>query len=202
MKKKTKGKKVVQKKKEEQKVADTCEGYGIAFSNSDDECLKCSESEECLKLTNSENAPDEEDVVDAEVDDIDVVDDELEPSGTDDPYELLSNKVVELAESVEALEIKIAAMSGPGKPAGTVGGGSKKASKAEKDEMKKALLDGAPYKKEELESFSGRTIKQLASALTINSFGKKKDAVVTLILNTQKKAATQKGKKKKSALKK
>jgi len=50
---------------------------------------------------------------------------------------------------------------------------------------KKKLLENMPYKKEQLSKFNIRELKMLSSMIGINSFGKKKDDIIKLILKNQ-----------------
>ena len=85
-----------------------------------------------------------------------------------DGITILCNKLEEIRRAMNGVQVETAAASRKATTVEPVERTSHKMNKDEKEALKANLLKKAPYTKEELEGISGRTVKQLASAMEIN----------------------------------
>ena len=98
------------------------------------------------------------------------------------------NETDNLKTRISAMEIRMASVEAQlNLMVGSVPRKSKKRSVADKETVKAELLKTAPYDKKRLDDMKINDMKLLASAMGINSFGKKRDALIKAILSAQKK---------------
>jgi len=183
----------------EGKPKPNCEGYGVAYSGTDDECLKCDISSDCERLTNGDDLDagaktDKEEFPVAskkeEKAKATAKKDEDAPAKAESKSDIISR--------LDAIKARIEDIASAMISTGNVGGGKKKGSnKAEKEAAKAELLEKGPYGSDELKALMGKEVKMLASAMGINSFGQAREDVEKAILAAQKKSPAKDTKKKK-----
>lgn len=113
----------------------------------------------------------------------------------------------DLKERVKALEARVAEIKESMEGSTTAAKSARGSKKAEKEEAKQKLLEGAPYSDSDLKAMTGRDLKMLGSALGVNTFGMKTEEVLKVVKQAQKKSGGKKSSggtksKKKTAAKK
>ncbi len=133
----------------------------------------------------------DEDEDEGEAEDLDEDEDEGEAEDLDEDGDKSKSSISELELRIKALEGRVAELQEKitADPAGNVKGkaGPKKMDDKQKKILKRKLLEKAPYKKAALVSMKSKNLRILASAFKINSFGKKGEEIITMILKAQKK---------------